>query len=62
MINKNNTDYRKDAMEKHKSHWEIDVSDSIFPKARKGNPQDAFMAKNPKDWPREHVKINDMDY
>lgn len=55
-------DYRKEAMDMSKSHWEKDVSDSVFPKARKNVPADAFLAKNPKDWPREHTKINETDY
>lgn len=55
-------DYRKDAIEKSKTHWEMDVSDSIFPKAKKSNQLDNWIAKNPKQWPREHVKVNECDY
>lgn len=58
----NKKDMRKDSMMKHRTHWEMDVSSSIFPKFRKNNPQDAFIAKNPKDWPQPHIKINETDY
>lgn len=54
-------EYRKEAMKKHKSHWEMDVSDSIFPKANPNNPLDAWTPKNVKDWPCTHVKINECD-
>lgn len=55
-------DYRKDAMEKSKMHWETDVSKSVFPKPDKKNQLDNFEAKGPKEWPRTHVKVNDCDY
>jgi len=53
---------KKNAMKKCSTHWEMDVSDSVFPKARKDVPADAFLAKNPKDWPRPHKKVNECDY
>lgn len=59
MINK---DHRKEAMAKSKTHWEKDVSDSIFPKAKKKNQLDNWEAKSPKEWPRTHIKVNDQDY
>lgn len=55
-------DHRKEAMEAHNKRWERDVSDSIFPKARKNVQLDNWIAKGPKEWPREHVKINETDY
>lgn len=60
MAYKNNP--KKDAMEKTKEHWEIDAGEYVFPRARKDNPLDSFIAKNPKEWPRTHVKINETDY
>ena len=55
-------DYRKDAIDKSKTHWERDVSDSVFPKAKKSNQLDNWIAKHPTEWPRTHVKINETDY
>lgn len=55
-------DERTKAMKKHKERWEMDVSDSVFPKARKSVPADAFLAKNPKEWPTPHKKINECDH
>ena len=55
-------DHRKEAMEKHKSRWEMDVSASIFPKAKKGDQLDNWTAKAGKEWPRTHVKVNETDY
>lgn len=55
-------DLRKEAMNSHSTRWEKDVSSSIFPKAKKGDQLDNWIAKNPKDWPRSHVKINETDY
>jgi len=55
-------DYRQEAMNKSRSHWEMDVSDSVFPKAKKSDQLDNWIAKNPKEWPRTHVKINETDY
>jgi len=52
---------RKDAMNRHQTRWEKDVSDSIFPKAKKGNQLDNWEAKSPKDWPRTHEKVSEMD-
>jgi len=57
-----NRDYRQEAMEKARSHWEMDVSDSVFPKAKKNSQLDNWIAKPPTEWPRTHVKINDTDY
>lgn len=61
-MSKKDSNPRKEAMQKHSSRWEIDVSDSIFPKAKKNNQLDNWMPKNPKEWPRTHVKINETDY
>lgn len=55
-------DHRKEAMEKSKHHWEMDVSDSVFPKAKKGNQLDNWIAKNPKERPTTHVKVDECDY
>lgn len=55
-------DHRKEAMDKSKQHWEKDVSDSIFPKAKKKNQLDNWIAKPGKEWPRTNVKINETDY
>jgi len=55
-------DYRKEAMAKSKTHWEKDVSDSIFPKTKKKNQLDNWEAKSPKEWPRTHVKVDECDY
>lgn len=55
-------DYRKAAMTAHSTRWERDVSDSIFPKAKKGNQLDNWIAKNPKEWPATHVKVTECDY
>ena len=55
-------DARKIAMESHSSRWEKDVSDSVFPKAKKNQQLDNFIAKSPKEWPRSHVKVNEEDY
>jgi len=55
-------DARKEAMNAHANRWERDVSSSIFPKARKGDQLDNWIAKNPKEWPTTHVKINETDY
>lgn len=46
----------------YKDHWEMDVSASVFPKAKKSNQLDDWIAKNPKEWPRPHVKVNEQDY
>lgn len=59
-MQKNNE--RKTAFEKTKNHWEMDVSDSVFPKAKKGNQLDNWIAKPGKEWPQPHVKINEQDY
>ena len=50
------------AVEKSKKHWEMDVSDSIFPKAKEKNQLDNFIAKEGEKWPRSYVKINECDY
>jgi len=55
-------DLRKEAMNAHNSRWERDVSDSIFPKTNPNQQSDNWIAKNPKEWPRNHVKINETDY
>lgn len=55
-------DYRQEAFKKHSSHWEMDVSDSVFPKAKKKDQLDNWIAKPPTEWPREHVKVNECDY
>lgn len=55
-------DYRKEAMEKSKSHWEMDVSSSIFPKAKEKNQLDNWIAKECYEWPQPHVKINECDH
>lgn len=55
-------DYRKEAMQSHEKRWEMDVSDSVFPKAKKGNQLDNWIAKSPKEWPKVHVPVNDCDY
>jgi hypothetical protein len=55
-------DYKKEAMAAHNSRWERDVSDSIFPKAKKGNQLDNWIAKSPTEWPRTHVKVTECDY
>lgn len=52
---------RQKAMEKTRDHWEMDVSDSVFPKARKSEPMDDFLAKPAYEWPSTHVKINECD-
>lgn len=52
---------RKDAMEMCHHHWEKDVSDSVFPKTKKNNQLDDWIAKGVKEWPRPHVKVNDED-
>lgn len=54
-------DYRKDAVEKSKTHWEMDVSSSIFPKPRKNVQQDNWIAKGVKEWPKTHIPINECD-
>jgi len=54
-------DYRTEAIKKSKEHWEMDVSASIFPKAKKSNQLDNWIAKGVKEWPRTHVKINECD-
>lgn len=46
----------------HSEHWEMDVSDSVFPKAKKKDQLDNWIAKEPPKWPRTHVKVNDEDY
>lgn len=55
-------DLRKDAIDKSKTHWEADVSDSVFPKAKEKNQLDNWIAKHPTEWPRTHVKVNEQDY
>ncbi len=55
-------DYRQEALDKARSHWEMDVSDSVFPKANKTNQLDNWIAKSPTEWPRTHVKVNECDY
>ena len=55
-------DTRKEAMNAHTSRWEKDVSDSIFPKAKKNDHLDNWIAKGPKEWPRTHVKVSEQDY
>lgn len=55
-------DYRKAAMQSHNSRWERDVSDSIFPKAKKKDQLDNWIAKSPSEWPRTHVKVTECDY
>lgn len=54
-------DHRKTAMEKSKTRWEMDVSASIFPKTKKSNQLDNWIAKDVKEWPKPYVKINDQD-
>lgn len=55
-------DYRKEAMEMSKNHWEMDVSASVFPKANKKDPLDNWIAKPGKEWPRPYEKVNECDY
>lgn len=55
-------DLRKEAMNAHNSRWERDVSDSVFPKANPNKQLDNWIAKNPKEWPRTHVKVTEQDY
>ena len=55
-------DARKEAMNAHNSRWERDVSDSVFPKANPNKQLDNWIAKNPKEWPRTHVKVTAQDY
>lgn len=55
-------DYKKKAMALSQTHWEKDVSDSVFPKAKKKDQLDNWIAKPGKDWPRTHVKVNECDY
>lgn len=52
---------KKDAMAMCHHHWEKDVSDSVFPKPKKKDQLDNWIAKGVKDWPRSHVKVNDED-
>lgn len=54
-------DYRKDAIQKSKTHWEMDVSDSVFPKTKRKDQLDNWIAKGVEEWPRVHVKINECD-
>lgn len=55
-------DYRKDAIEKSKNHWEMNVSDSVFPKKYNNKQIANYNANSPKNWPRAHVKVNECDY
>ncbi len=53
-------DHRGEAMRAHNTHWEKDVSNSVFPKAKKTSQLDNWIAK--KDWPHTHVKVNECDH
>lgn len=55
-------DSRKEAFHSHNQRWERDVSDSIFPKAKKNQQLDNWIAKPGKEWPRTHVKVTEQDY
>lgn len=55
-------DTRTVAFESHNKRWEKDVSDSIFPKAKKNDQLDNWIAKSPKEWPHTHVKVSEQDY
>lgn len=55
-------DDRKTAVEKSKTHWEIDVSNSVFPKKYDKKQFANYNSNSPKNWPRTHVKINETDY
>ncbi len=52
----------KKQVKESKNHWEMDVSDSIFPKAKVDDSADAFLAMSGSKRPRPHVKINECDH
>ena len=54
-------DYRREAVEKSKTHWEMNVEKSVFPKDRPKNQLANFEAKKTTEWPRTNVKVNDCD-
>ena len=53
---------RTKALKMCHTHWEKDVSKSVFPRPNKKKPQEDFLAKEPEDWPQPHVKVNEEDY
>lgn len=55
-------DYRKHAVEMTKSHWEKDVSASVFPRTKKHDQLDNWIAKAGTEWPQPHVKVDECDH
>jgi hypothetical protein len=54
-------DHRKEAVEKSKTHWEMNVERSVFKKTNPFNQLDNWEAKKTTQWPRTHVKVNECD-
>ena len=43
-------------------HWQMNVSESVFPKEEYEGPCSAWLAKPGKDRPQPHYKINECDH
>lgn len=43
-------------------HWQIDVGQSVFAKAKGDDPASAFLPTPGKDRAQPHIKINECDH
>lgn len=45
-----------------KSHWQMDVSDSVFPKYKESEPMTVWVGRSGTKRPTPHNKVNECDH